>query len=170
MTDLLTHFRAMQAAMTEFMAPDVYIAKTDGKGYKAGARFAHGSQGAAEALLNDVTYMLDGPEQRAAEADYAEVEANAAELAQIAKEAKDRHHHLEQEAKRFQRERDAAVQAREEGRAENNSLRQDVARLSGMLDMLREIGAIPQASGGVVSSTPNTSPYGNVYSSSRYNP
>ena len=70
MTDLLGHIRAMQAAVTDYLTPEPYIAKVDGKDYKAGARCAHGGELAKDALLNDLIYMLNGPEQRAAERDH----------------------------------------------------------------------------------------------------
>lgn len=67
---LLNHIEAMQGAMTSYIAPGPY------QEFSGSASAAEGDQEAQDALfIGDMIYMLDGPEQREAQAE-AEAVAN----------------------------------------------------------------------------------------------
>jgi hypothetical protein len=79
---LLDHFKAMQAMATVFIMPEPY---TDREGK------VHTDDDARDsAFAADMIYMLDGPEQRAAERDYADDQDRMEDMRMQVREAQDK--------------------------------------------------------------------------------
>lgn len=148
MTKLLKHFEAMQTACAAYVCPDPYMPL---HGHPEGAPPYVSEASRDRAFANDMIYMLDGPEQREAQA--AAVE-DAAGMEQAAEWRMDIRKQVEQadaatkltrEHAREMEKRNADLQKQVEAlQHDRSSLQADVARLGGMLDMLRELGTIPK--------------------------
>lgn len=82
MTNLLEHFRKMQAMATAYLVPETYTDR-DGK-----EQTTTGSK--AFAFAGDMIYMLDGPEQREAEQAFGELHDRIDDLEQQRKDLTDR--------------------------------------------------------------------------------
>lgn len=62
MTKLLEHIKAMQAKATQFLTPETYVDRGGKKADDDSPNYLR-----PELFINDILYMLDGPEQREAE-------------------------------------------------------------------------------------------------------
>jgi hypothetical protein len=112
MSKLLAHIKAMQARATAFLTPDVYVTID-------GARIATGKRAKAlrdDAFVNDMLRMLDGPEQREAEAEF-QVMLDAVDEVQ---HLRNRVYHLEQEATKARNNFSERLKVEEDA---NNDLR-----------------------------------------------